>query len=605
LICAYAAAACLRIQSSHHPPIKAGKERDMRKAHGTEAFEHAADSQRMLPEPSRRSFIRSAVLYAMFVGSGVSVSGCGGGGGGGGGLPPPGDTGGLFSHGVASGDPLSDRVILWTRVTSPSPGTLNLSWEVASDPNFGGIVARGTASTGAEQDYTVKVDAAGLQPASVYYYRFYVGSEPSPTGRTKTLPVGNVSQLKLAVVSCSNFPAGYFNVYAELAKRTDIDAALHLGDYIYEFGLLGFGAELAFTIDREAKPPHELITLDDYRRRHAQYRTDPDLIAFHAKLPVIAVWDDHDVADNAWSGGAVNHDPATEGSFVARRAAAVQAYREWLPVRMPDPSNPLKIYRSFDFGTLASLHMLDTRLIGRDQQVNLDQYLAGAAAGASRQLLGAEQSDWLSARLAASGATWQLLGNQVLMARMEIPLSIASAFTPETVAEFLAAQATPEALRSDSQRALLNQRRVPYNLDAWDGYPAARESVLATARSLNKNLVSLAGDTHNAWASNLTDAAGLRVGVEFATASVSSPGFERALPLISGPVLSDAFPRLVTDLRYAETSKRGYLVLTLTPAEARGDWTEVSTVLSRSYSARLAASLHALPGAGQLDVLPV
>lgn len=585
----------------------------MRKAQSTEATDQAAESQRMLPEASRRSFIRSAVLYALFVGSGVSVSGCGGGGdGGGGGFgggigggAPPGGTGGLFSHGVASGDPLSDRVILWTRVTAPSPGTLNLSWEVASDPNFGGIVARGTATTGAEQDYTVKVDATGLQPASVYYYRFYVGSEPSPVGRTKTLPVGNVSQLKLAVVSCSNFPAGYFNVYAELAKRTDIDVALHLGDYIYEYGPLGFASQLAIAIDRESQPPHELLTLDDYRRRHAQYRTDPDLIEFHAKLPLIAVWDDHDVADNAWSGGAANHDPGSEGSYAARRAAAIQAYREWLPIRMPDPSNPLKIYRSFDFGTLASLHMLDTRLIGRDQQVTLDQYLSGMADGASRQLLGAEQADWLSTRLAASAGTWQVLGNQVLMARMEIPLSIASAFTLETLSEFLAAQATPEPLRSNSQRALLSQRRVPYNLDAWDGYPAARESILATARSLNKNLVSLAGDTHNAWASNLTDAGGQRVGVEFATASVSSPGFERTLPLISGPVLSDAFPKLVTDLRFAETSKRGYLVLTLTPAEARGDWTEVSTVLSRSYSARLAMSLHALPGAGQLDVLPV
>jgi alkaline phosphatase D len=198
-----------------------------------------------------------------------------------------------------------------------------------------------------------------------------------------------------------------------------------------------------------------------------------------------------------------------------------------------------------------------------------------------------------------------VLGQQVLMARMEIPLSIALAFTPESVAEFLAAQATPEPLRSDSQRALLNQRRVPYNLDAWDGYPAARESVLAMARSLGKNLVSLAGDTHNAWASNLTDAGGQRVGVEFATASISSPGLERLLPLIPSGVLSDAFPKLVRDLRYAETSKRGYLVLTLTPAEARADWTEVSTVLSRSYSARLAMSLHALPGAGQLDVVPV
>lgn len=589
----------------------------MREADDADLPEPDADTEerpRIAPEPSRRSFIRGAILYAMFVGTGVSVSGCGGGGGGGGfgggiggggGGGTPGGTTSLFAHGVASGDPLSDRVILWTRISVASPGTLNLSWEVASDANFGVIVARGEASTGPEQDYTVKVDATGLQPSSVYFYRFYVGLEPSPTGRTKTLPVGSVSQLRLGVVSCSNFPAGYFNVCAELAKRTDIDVVLHLGDYIYEFGRVGFASQLAIALDRESQPPRELLTLDDYRRRHAQYRTDLDLIALHAKMPVIAVWDDHDVADNAWSGGAANHDPATEGSFVARRAAAIQAYREWLPVRMPDPADPLKIYRSFDFGSLASLHMLDTRLIGRDQQVTLQQYLDGAASGASRQLLGAEQSDWLSARLAASGATWQVLGNQVLMARMEIPLSVASAFTAETVGEFLLAQSTPEPLRSDSQRALLAQRRVPYNLDAWDGYPAARETVLAAARSLGKNLVSLAGDTHNAWASNLTDAAGQRVGVEFAVASISSPGLEVLLPLISGPVLTDAFPKMVRDLRYAETSKRGYLVLTLTPSEARADWTEVNTVFSRTYTARVAMSLHALPGAANLDVLPV
>jgi alkaline phosphatase D len=577
------------------------------------------DASRLAPEPSRRSFIRGAVLYAMFVGAGVSVSGCGGGGdgggfgggiggggaGGGGGGGTPGGAPALFSHGVASGDPLTDRVILWTRVTSASPGTLNLSWEVASDANFGAIVARGTASTGPEQDYTVKVDATGLLPASEYYYRFYVGSEPSPTGRTKTLPTGNVSRMRLGVVSCTNFPAGYFNVCAELAKRSDIDLVLHLGDYIYEYGVVGFASQLAIALDRESQPPHEILTLDDYRRRHAQYKTDPDLRALHARMPMIAVWDDHDLADNAWSAGAANHDPATEGAFTARRLAAVQAYREWLPVRMPDPANPLKIYRSFDFGTLASLHMLDTRIIGRDMQVDLDAYLQGAADSPSRQLLGAEQSDWLSARMAASSATWQVLGQQVLMARMEVPLSVASAFTLETVSEFVLAQSTPENLRSDSQRALLAQRRVPYNLDAWDGYPAARETVLAAARSMGKNLVSLAGDTHNSWASNLTDATGQRVGIEFATPSVSSPGLETLLPLISGPVLTDAFPRMVRDLRYAETSKRGYLVLTLTPAEARADWTEVSTVLSHSYTARLAMSLHALPGANNLDVLPV
>jgi alkaline phosphatase D len=592
----------------------------MRESHGTETPASAADlehASELAPETSRRSFIRGAILYAMFVGTGVSLSGCGGGGGGGGGFGggigggggsgggTPGEATSVFSHGVASGDPLADRVILWTRVTVSSPGTLNLSWEVASDVNFGAIVARGTASTGAEQDYTVKVDATGLQPASAYFYRFYVGSEPSPTGRTKTLPTGSVSQLRLGVVSCSNFPAGYFNVCAELAKRTDIDLVLHLGDYIYEYGPLGFASQLAIATDRESQPSHETLTLDDYRRRHAQYKSDTDLRALHARMPMIAVWDDHDVANNAWSGGAANHDPATEGSFVARRSAAIQAYREWLPVRMPDPANPLKIYRSFDFGTLASLHMLDTRLIGRDQQVNLDAYLQGAAAGAGRQLMGAEQSDWLLARMAASGATWQVLGQQVLMARMEIPLSVASAFTLETIGEFLAAQSTPESLRSDSQRALLAQRRVPYNLDAWDGYPAARETVLAAARSMGKNLISLAGDTHNSWASVLTDASGQRVGVEFGASSISSPGLEILLPLISGPVLTDAFPKMVKDLRYAETTKRGYLVLTLTPSEARADWTEVNTVLSRSYTARLAMSLHALPGANNLDVLPV
>ncbi len=555
-------------------------------------------------EPSRRSIIRGAVFYAMLVGSGVSLSGCGGGGDGGDGSTGS-DSTTVFKHGVASGDPLSDRVILWTRVTAASPGTLNVNWEVASDTNFGVIVARGTAATGPDQDYTVKVDVSGLLPASSYHYRFYLGSDISTTGRTKTLPVGNVAQARMAVLSCANFPAGYFNVYAEVAKRTDIDVALHLGDFIYEYGPLGFASQIAFAFDRESQPSHELITLDDYRRRHAQYRTDRDLAAFHASVPVIAVWDDHDLANNAWSGGAGNHDPATEGSFTDRRAAAVRAYHEWLPTRLPDPANPLKIYRSFDFGNLVSLHMLDTRLIARDEQVSLDAYLGGAAASATRQLLGAEQSDWLAARMAASSATWQVLGQQVLMARMEIPLSVASAFTAQTLGEYVLAQSTPDALRSDSQRALLAQRKVPYNLDAWDGYPAARESVLAMARSQGKNLVSLAGDTHNAWASNLTDANGQRVGVEFATASVSSPGLELLLPLISGPVLTDAFPKMVTDLRYAETTKRGYLLLTLSAADARGDWIEVDTVFSHDYSVRTAASFHALPGAANLDMLRV
>ena len=577
---------------------------------------HDADTDppQALSGTTRRSLLRSAVLFAMFSGSGIGLTACGGGGGGGGGGGigigggvgggrPPDDSNSVFKHGIASGDPLSDRVILWTRVTASAPGTLNVEWELASDERFGIIVARGTASTGPERDYTVKVDAMGLQPASTYFYRFLMGNDHSPIGRTRTLPVGGVSQARLAVVSCSNFPSGYFNVYADIAKRTDIDVVLHLGDYIYEYGVVGYASQLAIAIDRTSNPDHEILTLADYRLRHAQYRTDSDLRALHARLPMIAVWDDHDLANGAWSGGAENHDEATEGSFAARRAAAVQAYHEWLPTRLPDPANPLRIYRSFDFGTLASMHMLDTRLIGRDKQVTLSQYLAGEASAATRQLMGQPQVDWLSQRMAASPCTWQVLGQQVLMMRMAIPLSIATDFSLETLTAYLAAQALPDSARSDSQRALITQQKVPYNLDAWDGYPAARDAVLAMARNQGKNLISLAGDTHNAWAGNLTDASGQRVGVEFGTSSVSSPGFERALPLIANDLLADGFRRMVDDLRYAETSKRGYAVLTLTPAEARCDYIEISTVLSRDYSVRTAATLRVLPGVGNLQVL--
>jgi alkaline phosphatase D len=249
------------------------------------------------------------------------------------------------------------------------------------------------------------------------------------------------------------------------------------------------------------------------------------------------------------------------------------------------------------------MHMLDTRLIGRDKQVTLDQYLAGEAAAPTRQLLGQPQVDWLSARMAASAGTWQVLGHQVLMMRMTIPLSVATDFSLEKLAAYLAALALPDSARNDNQRALVTQQKVPYNLDAWDGYPAARDTVLAMARNQGKNLISLAGDTHNAWAGNLTDTSGQRVGVEFGTSSVSSSGFERALPLIANNVLSDGFLRMVDDLRYAETSKRGYAVLTLTTAEARCEYVEISTVLSRDYSVRTAATLRVLPGAGNLQVL--
>lgn len=553
---------------------------------------------------SRRSLVRGAILMAMGIGSGISLTACGGGGG----DEDAGAEGdntlvtaaenadGAFRMGVASGDPLQDRIMLWTHVTASAPGVLSLQWEMALDRNFGVPVASGNASTGPDQDYTVKVDVPDLKPGTTYYYRFRFAGEVSNVGRTRTLPADDVQKLRFAVFSCANFPAGYFNAYGHAARRDDVDFALHLGDYIYEFGVLGYASQLAIAIDRLSKPDHVIVTLDDYRKRHAQYKSDPDLRAVHATVPMIAVWDDHDIADNTWREGALEHDPGDDGSFARRRAAAVQAYQEWLPIRVPDPAKPLEIYRSFDFGNLASLHVLDTRVIGRDQQHTVDQFLDGQSQGTDRQLLGVEQSAWLTDQLTRSRATWQVLGQQVLMARMLIPLSIASAFNLKTLGEFLLAQSTPEDLRSDSQVELLQQERVPYNLDAWDGYPAARESVLATARSLNKNLVSLAGDTHNAWASDLTVASGEIAGVEFATASVTSPGFERFFPLISSGVLEDAFPKMVPDLRWCETSRRGYMMLTLTSSEARADWVMVDTVLSRDYGAEVAMSLKTRAG---------
>jgi alkaline phosphatase D len=514
----------------------------------------------MTTESSRRHFLRNVTLGSVAVGGVLPLAACGGG-----------DDDQVaavdvpqvtYQHGVASGDPLTDRVILWTRVTPAVSADLAVTWELATDAQFTRVLRSGTATAAVSADHTVKVDVTGLAAATVYHYRFSVGTQRSPAGRTKTLPGADVASVRLAVFSCSNYPAGYFNVYAAAVKDGAFDAAVHLGDYIYEYGAGGYASDTAATLGRLSVPPTELLQLTDYRRRYAQYRTDTDLQALHALMPMIAVWDDHEIANDTWTGGAENHTETTEGPFAARRAAAIQAYHEWMPTRLPDVSRPERLYRSFDFGNLLSLHMLDTRNIGRDQQVTMAQYQAGAAHAADRQLLGVDQATWLTGQLKASTATWQVLGQQVLMARMAIPLSVAASPDTTTMTAYLTALQTPAAARTPEQVALLAQPKVPYNLDAWDGYVAAREAVLAAAKANDRNLVVLSGDTHNAWASDLTDASGQVVGVEFATSSVSSPGFEVYLPAVPPAQLGQVFPLLIDDLVYADTSRRGYLALT-------------------------------------------
>ena len=558
----------------------------------------------MTPSNSRRSFIRSFSLGTVAV-SALPLTACGGGDD----HQPV-----SYAHGVASGDPLSDRVILWTRITTAASNELEVGWMVAEDAAFANKVAVGTTRTGPASDFTVKVDATGLSPNRSYYYCFSCEGTTSPVGRTKTLPTGAVSRVRFAVFSCSNYPAGYFNVYGDAAKFDDIDVALHLGDYIYEYAASGYASQNAATMNRVSQPANEIITLADYRRRYQQYRTDPDLQAVHARLPFIAVWDDHELSNDTWRDGAENHDPATEGLWAGRRQMAIQAYHEWMPIRVPDAARPDRIYRSFDFGNLLSLHMLDTRVIGRDKQLALAGYVGAdrsfnAAAftadvsSPTRQLMGAEQTAWLQSQMNKSSATWQVLGQQVLMARMMLPAPMVLGTVGYPAYFAIAAKVKAGQALNATEQQQLDAAKVPYNLDAWDGYQAARESVLNMSKALNKNLVVLAGDTHNAWASDLADVNGQAVGVEFGVPAVTSPGFETYFPTIAPATVAAGMEQLIGPLQYAETISRGFVVLTVTPTETRADYRYVSTITSKTYTAAVGKSLRMLPGAANRKIV--
>jgi alkaline phosphatase D len=581
--------------------------------------------------PGRREFIKRVSAAGAAVAASTGLSGC-----------FAGDID--FLHGVASGDPLADRVMLWTRVT-PSPewfGNLAkaeaevrksphladkleelkrivVRWEVSRDADFKRRVRVGVAVTSADRDFTVKVDVDGLRSATTYYYRFTAAGSESATGRTRTLPAllaDAQATVKLAVFSCANYPAGYFNAYAAAAQIDDLDALIHLGDYIYEYPRNGYASDRAAELGRLSEPDAELITLAQYRTRHAQYRSDPDLQVLTGKVPLIAVWDDHELANNAWRQGAENHTPAAEGPWEARRAAAIRAYYEWLPIREVQPGRSERIFRSFDFGTLISLHMLDTRVIGRDLQLDYANFItparfnaagfAAAVGDPARQLLGAEQTVWLQNQMARSTATWQVLGQQVLMGRMNVPAPIL--FQQISVSGYAAlaqkAATAPQSL-TPQELAILQAPSIPYNLDAWDGYAVARETVLGTARQLNKNLVVVAGDTHNAWANDLADLSGAAVGVEFATASVSSPGFESIFPSEDPTTFARSLETLIGPLVYTDTSRRGFLLLTATHAECRAEWQFVDTVFSRQYRASVGRTLRTLPGAGNRKIQDV
>jgi len=500
-----------------------------------------------------------------------------------------------FEHGVASGDPTAGGAILWTRVTPADAAhgsAIPLTWHVA-ETEGGAPVESGEAEARPSRDFTVKVEPTGLGAGKDYWYWFTLADgTKSPVGRFRTLPRGKIADTVFAVVTCQLFLGGFFNAYDSIARLDRVDAVVHLGDYIYEYGIDGYGADIGKKIGRGLEPAHEIVTLDDYRKRHAWYRRDPMLQAAHARAAFICVWDDHETANDSWVNGAENHQPESEGDWQARKAAALQAYFEWLPIRDPLPSDPwAAINRSFTFGDLATLMMVETRLLARSEQASFKGATPTAEGIASvlaererpdREMLGEKQREWLERGLAASveaGVPWQVLGNQVVMARVNGP-DVEKLFGKDKADALLAG--LPEDLRAQVATAQAGYRAgLPFNLDSWDGYPAARERLYASFRRSGSQPLVLAGDSHAFWANNLADDTGNQVAVEFGTSSISSPSIGDSMPQLPlGELLAAASP----EVALCDQRAKGYILLTLTPERAQADYVAMSTIYEPSYS---------------------
>lgn len=505
---------------------------------------------------------------------------------------------GVFAHGVASGDPGPDSVVIWTRVNADADsGPARVIWETAADPNFTDMRGKGEAEARAAGDWTVKVVLRDLEPGASYYYRFRIGDVHSPTGRTKTLPAGAVERARFAVISCSNFPFGYFNVYDHISRQRDVDAVIHLGDYIYEYGVDGYGGETGERLGRPHDPPHELLTLDDYRRRHAQYKSDPSLQAAHAAHPFIAVWDDHETSNNSWKGGAENHDPLTEGDWNVRRRAALQAYYEWMPVREPAPDLPREaLFRAYSFGDLLTVTAIETRLMARSKQFeyqdvvptlktpeDVEKFLTETLWDPSREMLGAEQLKFIGETLrksVASGQPWRLLANQVTMANV-----IAPDLNPHVTEDDIAAleKEWPPARAFVKSSAL----GLPSNFDAWDGYPAARERFYNLVKEAGaEGLIVVTGDTHTWWANDLYARDGAHMGVELGGHSITSPSpYRKSFLGGKGAEYALLTNQENKSVRYLSGEDHGYIDLEITRNAAKARYVAVDTIDKRAYNA--------------------
>ena len=572
-----------------------------------------------------------------------------------------------FSHGVASGDPLQNRVMLWTRVI---PGDLLLRrikviWEVSTNDQFTKVVEKGQAFADPASDFTVKVDAQGLKPDHKYFYRFLAEHVYSCVGVTKTLPEGHIDQFRIGIASCSNFPQGYFNAYRDMASQ-DLDLVLHLGDYIYEYPDGEYANQEALErLNRHVKPTHEILSLDDYRTRYGLYRSDKNLQAVHQRHPFICIWDDHELTNDTWQTGAENHNEG-EGDFLTRIHAARQAYHEWMPIRTHSSGNQGPIFRSFEIGNLADLIMLDTRFHGRDRGLNyqedisllmqwfdisdlsdvrkisweeakllpkssreliklpfdysadkplssldydalkklstkrmadewvhqsdLKTFESEILGDKDRTILGNDQEKWLHDQVKTSinrGATWQILGQQVLMGKV---------ITPQISSEDLNKGEIDE--QTIKYWGKLANNSMPLNLDAWDGYPSCRDKVQKMFSDARCNPVVLAGDTHNAWSFNLKYDNGSNFGIEVGTPGITSPGLETYIP-ISPEVIENAFKKSSSELSYLDASRRGWAEIILSGESTLSRWHFVDEILDKDYSVTRTDPVVCLRGSRQ------
>ena len=505
-----------------------------------------------------------------------------------------------FGHGVASGDPLSDRVILWTRV-SPGEGQATpaeVTWTVWADKDRKSLVATGKVTTDPSRDYTVKVDVTGLKPGRDYWYAFAAADGRSALGRTRTLPTGKVKDVVLAAANCALYPGGYYNAYQAIADLKRVDAVLFLGDYIYEYGPDAYGTKTGHALNRLADPPHECITLDDYRIRLACHRADPQLQAAHARAPWIVTWDDHETANDSWEHGAEDHQPKTEGDWDTRKAAAIKAFYEWMPIREPSDGSLFASYRSFDFGDLASLIMTETRLTARTQQLTYAKDLTITDGkpdiegfkvkwkDPERRMMSPAQEDWIGKQLSASvkaGHAWQVLGNQVVMAKIAAP-DFAQKIGDEAWAATMAK--LPDEYRGRVMRlSQLGKTGLPYNLDSWDGYPADRLRLYRAFKAANARPIVLSGDSHAFWANELHDEEGAGLlGAEFGVTGISSPG---AGDVIKDAFLPEGFVETNDEVRFTDQAAKGFLLLTLTRDAAKGEMMAVSTIMEQAFTTRV------------------